>query len=519
LENAGSPAGRLATAIARNAIFNWLRGGAILVSGLATSVVVARALGPEEFGTYRLVLGLVWGLEVVSLLAFPSAVTRFIGEGGADSRRRAREVVTFYLATAMALYVPGLLALLWWREAIARFYHDAALTHLLLLGAVGVFPGLVAGLLGAVLRGRGRFRELNTASLVHSLLTVGATIALFALGFRLRALFVLLILLNVVQAALALGFARRDLAATGHPASGPPGLSARMRTYGVAMGAVALLDAVVWERSEVFFLGRFSTTEAVGFYSLAYTLALQAQRVLVASLAEVLFPVISHLGSLRDEAGLANAFVHATRYLAMIGFPLGLGGALFAAPLLGLLFGSAYLPAAPVLAILMLSAGAVALAHPAVAVIVSKERYRFLLAASALLAAANVGLDLLLIPRLGAVGAALANSSVQLLAVAIDLAFVSCLLAVRLPVGNLVRCLVASTLAFIPAALLAWWPVGGSLLALGLGGLTFLALYPLCLAALGVFVSEDVDRLVALGGRCPPGLRSLVGGLARLART
>jgi O-antigen/teichoic acid export membrane protein len=83
------------------------------------------------------VLGLVWGLEVVSLLAFPSAVTRFIGEGGgADGRRRAREVVTFYLATAMALCVPGLLALLWWREAIARFYHDAALAHLLLLGAV-----------------------------------------------------------------------------------------------------------------------------------------------------------------------------------------------------------------------------------------------------------------------------------------------------------------------------------------------------------------------------------------------
>ena len=46
-----------------------------------------------------------------------------------------------------------------------------------------------------------------------------------------------------------------------------------VRHYIVAFSAMAVLDAVVWDRSEVFFLGLWGTAHDIAYYSLAFGLA------------------------------------------------------------------------------------------------------------------------------------------------------------------------------------------------------------------------------------------------------
>lgn len=506
----------LAAGIAGNAALASLRFLTTFGCALATSVLLARALGPEAFGTYRLALSLVWALEVLASLAFATATVKFTAEAeGAGLPGAAGTVVRFFLRRATALYVAALGPFLLLTPAMARFYRDPALVPLLALGALAVLPGLWAGIVTAGLRGQQRFRELGLLALAHALATLGGTALVLGLGGGLVALFALHIALNLLHLGLAWAWSRRGAPAVAAPAAWPVSLWPRMRRYAWSMGLIALIEAVVWERSGVFFLGRFSSPEEVGFYSLAFTLALHARRLLPTAVGEVLFPVIARLEGLRDAWGMANATVHATRYLAMIGFPLAAGGIVLARPLVRALFGEAWAPAGPVLALLLASAGIVALSHPAAAVIWSKERHRFLLTSAAALAVAKTALDLLLIPWQGALGAAVAGGVVQAAAAVVQLSFACRLVGARLPIGNLVRCLAATGIALAPAAALLSRPLWGGPGDLVAAGLAFLVVYPLALAAVGVLVPEDLVRARAIEARLPASLRPLASRLLR----
>lgn len=507
----------LATAIAGNAALSSFRFLTTFVAALATSVLLARMLGPGDFGTYRLAGTIIWVLEIVATLAFANATTRFTAEAaGVRTPGGAGRIVRFFLGRAALIYVLALGPFLLVVPTVARFYRDESLERLLILGALAVLPGVAAGILTAGLQGQQRFRELGAIALIQSVAGLAGTGFVLALGGGLIALFSLLLVLNLLHLALAAAWARRDVWPTDAVDGTPPELRRRMNRYALVMGGISVISAVVWERSEVFFLGHFGTPQDVAFYSLAFTLSLQARRLLPAAVGEVLFPVIARLEGLRDAWGVANAAVHATRYLAMLGFPLAVGGVFLAGPLIHVLFGPVWAPAAPVLALLLISAGVVALSHPAASVILSKERHGFLFGSSIVLAAINITLDFLLIPPFAAVGAAIANSSVQITAVVVQMAFVARLLGVGFPLGNLVRCLAAALVAFGPAFALTRWPILGGRADLLFMAVTFMLMYPVALRAFGVFMPEDAQRARALQARLPGWLQPVTDRLVRV---
>ncbi len=506
----------LSVLIAQNAAFSSLRFLAGLVSALLTAILVARHLGPQEFGTYRLALSLIWVLEFVSSLAFPNATAKFVAElSGGPTRAPVSVVVRFFLVRATALWLGGFAVLLVVRHPLARFYRDEALASLLLLAAVAVLPGLWAGLLSAGLQGSQRFGALGVIGLVQAVATLLGSMLVVGLGGGVRDLLLLAIGVNGLWVMLAAVASRREPGLAAASGGLAPELRARMWRYSLLVGATALTGALLSERLEIFFLGRFWNTAEVGFYSLAMTLAYHARRQIPSAIGEVLFPVIARLHGAGDAWGVRNAFVHATRYLAIAGFALGLGGAVCAEPLLTLLFGPAYRSATPTLAILFAATGVISLSHPATSIILSAERHRFLLTSSVLVALANVLLDLLLIPRYAAVGAGLANAITHTVLLVVQMAAVSRWLATGLPLGNLARILAAASGAWLPAAAFRAWPVLGESLDFGLGVACFVLLYPLLLAASGALLDEDVVRLRALSQRLPASGRTVAGGLLR----
>ena len=494
----------LSVVVAGNAALSSLRFLVGVLGALATSVLLARYLGPTDFGTYRLAMSLVWVLELASVLGFPNATTKFVAElSGSPESGRWTAAVRFFLVRATVGYLIGFALLLAFRRSVARFYHDETLASILVVAALAVLPGLWCGILSAGLQGLQRFGELSRITLGQAIASLAGTVLVVAFAGGIQGLFVLAIGVNVLGLAMATRCARRASPLAGRGAEFGPELRRRMWRYSLMLAAISLTGALLSERLEVFFLGRFWSPAEVGFYSLAVTLAFHARRLGPNALGEVLFPVIARLDGRGDAWGVANAYVHSTRYLAMAAFPLGVGGAIFAGPLLRMLFGPAYLPAAPALAVLMTATGLAALSHPAASVILSKERNAFLLVSSLLIAAANILLDLLLIPPYAAIGAAMANAVVQAVWLTVQTVIVSRWLRVRLPGGNIARSLLATLLAFVPAASIRTWPLlGGAadvLLTLG----TFVVLYPVLLAVLGALLPQDMTRLRALEGAVP----------------
>jgi O-antigen/teichoic acid export membrane protein len=169
---------------------------------------------------------------------------------------------------------------------------------------------------------------------------------------------------------------------------------------GLQMLAFGILGSLYARADSLLLLSLRGSVEA-GFYSLAYRFY-EAGLLLSNALAVALLPRLA-----REEAPAHRARRLLGAYLAL---PLGMaiGMALLAEPLIRLPFGLRYLPAVPMLRWLGLSWIPAFLSSLGATVWISAGRSGRLLIVFAMGAALNLSWNLILIPRWGGVGAAIA---------------------------------------------------------------------------------------------------------------
>jgi O-antigen/teichoic acid export membrane protein len=172
-------------------------------------------------------------------------------------------------------------------------------------------------------------------------------------------------------------------------------MTPEMRAFFGPLSVVAVLDTIVWDRSEVFFLGIHATSAEIAYYSLAFGLATRVM-IIPGIAVGALLPAFSALhgrGAPEEFAGLYRTVL---RYVALIGAPLAaLVGAL-APALITWLYGDAYLPAASMVGALADLSLLSALRSVASAALRAVGDRRCALTATWVAAIVNVGLAALL---------------------------------------------------------------------------------------------------------------------------
>lgn len=495
--------------VATGALNSFVATAVGMATGVVLSVLVARALGPAELGLYTLSLTVVTALEAVAGLGLARAALKFSAELGLG----ARSAPVLRLLLSRRLLSAGvaamLLALL--AQPVAGLLGQPALGPLLLLAA----PLLAINLLGSVfesaLEGASRFGFLARLGVGLAPLQVAATLGALQLG--LGAAGVLGAHLVVGCAGLAaMAAGTRRLAGGGPPAGlvqGPldPELRRRVLRFARHGYLLSLLGFVIRDRVEVLVLGALSTPEQVGFYGLAFGAAEAAMRLGPWVVATVFFPLLAAAWQDNAPEQAGERYRLAVRYLWLAAAPLALGGIVLAEHGVAVVFGPPYAAMVPVLQVCLLATGAAALAQGPSALLTAAERQSWLLRARCWLAAGNVALDLLLVPTLGALGAALANLATQ----AAEVAWLSLLAGRRLgagwPFGACVRALACGILAALVAKVVAgptWWALGLSVL---LAGLVYFA----ALKASGAIRPEDAEIVRPLVSRLPASLRAPCG--------
>ena len=296
------------------------------------------------------------------------------------------------------------------------------------------------------------------------------------------------------------------------PGAIPPELRRRFARFATQASGLLVLSIVVWDRSEVFFLEWYCDFEAVAFYSLSFgimkSLLIFPHSLNVASGANLL---VEYGRDPRKQGQFAGRM---TVFLALAAFPLTLGMSAVSGPAIRVLYGEAYLPAIPVLAIVAAFAVPQALLAPAQFLLVAHERQKFLLAWGAFVAVVNLSLDLILIPKGAAIGAAIANATAQSLALVGIWFYASRHVGLVLPVRSIARVGVSAVVMALGAFAVtrSLPPLSG----LVLGILTGVLLYPLSLRLTGSLGSEDRERLLEVSALVPPRLRPSYAGFINL---
>jgi O-antigen/teichoic acid export membrane protein len=493
--------------------FAALAGGwaARAILGVLISVLTARYLAPEAMGRYAFLLWLTGLAAIVLSLGLPTTLTRYTAEAlGAGRPREAgallglvvRWQATLALAAALAVAGAGLVVpASWWLP--------------LALAALSLPLLVLHGSLAAFLSGLQRFR--GQAALGAATLMLQA--ALLVLVVLLDGGVAGLLLAHAAVNALGLGVLAWLVRAEGRrrgalPAGAPLVEQARtdVLRYARGVSALVVLDAIVWQRTEVAFLQALAPTAEVAFYALAFGVAAQVGRIPY-QLSVVLFPSFPALVGAGRTTELAALHATAMRYLVLLGAPLAVGLAVTAPAIVRVLYGPVYDGAAPALALLALGGLVACAAGASPAVLHATKRQDRLVRQAVAAAIVNLTLALALVPLQGALGAALASVLAQGLGSGLAIQAAARVVGGGLPIAALARITLAAlgmgAVAAVPA--LAVGGVAGLTGAVVLGA----AAYPLALRALRALTAEDLDRVRVLAARLPAPARA---GSLELAR-
>ena len=391
--DSGGPAS--ASRIARNTI---VQVGAVVASYLATLVfyvVLARALGDQGFGDFNFALSI--GLLVsVAALGTDYAIMQEV----ARDRDRVHQVFWNSVAIRLcfaALGVAVAVAFTWVAD------YSTAIVAATAIFAVSSGVNVLAQAIQAALRGLedmapiaaswvvGRF---FIAAIGSALVLLGGGLIEVALVYLAATMVSLLycaaaLVRRHVTPRLAISWERsRSLIGTAIP---------------LAIGNVLVL---ILSRIDVVILSTIKGNAAVGIYGAAYRL-FEGTSFFSTIFGLSAYPALSRLDS-DSRPTIGEAYEKGCKALMLVLVPAGVGVVLFADPVIRLLYGSEYADSASALSFLGGAIPMWALFVFTMFVLAAGDRQRAIGWALALGVAANIGLNLALIPEYSAEGAAAA---------------------------------------------------------------------------------------------------------------
>lgn len=321
-------------------------------SGLAP-IILARYLGPKEYGIYALVLSLVGIVAGAAHLGQNTALQKFLPEYSVKDPRRGGAILadTMVLVSGILVVVCAAFFLLsaWIASAI---YHDASLTPVFQVSALIILFMSLFNLASSAVAGLQDFKAYSKAMVIRS---AGFLVLAWA-GVWLLGLYGAL---GGQLIATIIGFAFLTGATLKGIRQRFPGIlkaefsrSILREIFSFALPAFLagmLVGPAYWWANTL--LARGSGFEQVGLFGVAFAL-FQMIMVIPSSLS---VPAVSFMSETyaSQEPGAFSGIVSANvRIIWALTLPLSLGCALFAPWIVRLAFGPAYGDAAPLAAIM-----------------------------------------------------------------------------------------------------------------------------------------------------------------------
>ena len=484
--------------VARDGLWSVLAYTANAASVFVVSVMVARALGPAEWGRFSLHLWIIRMGPALLALGVPVALAKFVAEKmatGDDAEARAlfRLSVKAHAATvAAATIVAG--SWLAARDGVAA-------------GELAVLVGIPVALLAmdaeAMMAGLRRFRAIGvlTAATGAAHLAAAATGLALGVGWQgFLSLFVAVLGANLVATLLV---CRHGVRAASVVRADRRTSSAFIRYAGIC-ALWLVVENVLWGRPELWFLDRYGSDADVGYYSTALRVAsLAALLPLVA--ARPLVPEFARQRGRTATSELGALFSRVCGLLAVATAPLALIGGAVGGAAIEVVYGAEFAPAGRAAAILMASSLVTAVASPVAAALLTAPRPRVVVELGVACTALNLVLDIVLIPRFGLTGAAVVNVAAQGVWVTVGIIYCRRSLGLEYPVRTLARVVGLAATAAVPAIVVTSLAGGvGGLIAAGAVGL---ATYVALIWGTGTVDGDDVVALI--GPR-----RAVAGALA-----
>ena len=384
--------------------------GRLLSLGIsfAAQVLIVRYLSTTEYGALAYALSVVAMLQLLGTLGLQEAISRFVPIYR-ETREYDKLLGTILLAAALVV-LTGTLIIVAVQGVLAHIAISGTLKLRLLTVLIFLVPIEAADmLLDALFASFASTRDIffrkyalgpglrlvavcliismngNIMFLAYGYLTASALGVLIYCSMLLR-------LLSLHQIVTVTRYKRIKIPAREVLAFVIPGLSGILAT-----AAISPIN--------VFLIGQMRPMSEPAYYRAAIPLA-ELNGVVLASFTLLYTPNAARLFAQEDYAGINNLYWETAAWMSMLSFPIFATTFSLARPLTVFLYGSRYAHSGPVLALLSIGSYFNVVLGFNLQTLKVFGRLRYVIVASAGATLANLGLNLFLIPRFGATGAA-----------------------------------------------------------------------------------------------------------------
>ena len=308
------------------------------VGSFAMGLALARLLAPADFGVYAIAIAATAVLMHINDVGLIAATVQWRGR----LEEMAPTAATLAILSATGIYGVFYLA----APAFSGAAGNAAAAPVVrLLALIIVIDGITAVRSGALMRNfqQGRLTIANSVGLVVNaaiaitLAAGGAGPFSFAWGQVAGAAVTGVLVFILGRVPVRFGFDRA--------------IARRLMHFGIPLAASLGVEAIV-TNVQFAIIGRLTGATEVGYYLLAFNVASWAQTILGQAIRYVSVAGFSRLSEHHDEA-LSNGVQRSMPLMVTVVAPIVALTSVLAAPLVAILYGARWAPAAPVLHVLV----------------------------------------------------------------------------------------------------------------------------------------------------------------------
>ncbi|NOS80349.1 MAG: flippase [Nitrospira sp.] len=457
----------------------------------AYTIMLARLLGPEQFGLYAIGLGCFNLLSVIALAGLDTAVLRFVPALRAQRDAAGiRGIIRVALVLSSGLGVLFAAVLLLSSDMLAeQFLHNPDASKVLQLFALSIPLLVVSTVTIAALQAFGEVRWRTFVKyLCEPIVKFAVTLGFIWIGWGLMSAVLALPIALLLTVGLALIPIRLFWLKAKDPIF-PKKYYSEIVTYSLPLFGGIFLNSIA-TRSDVFFLGYWASVADVGIYSAAFqTAAIMA--LVLGTLESVATPFLSESISKNDRTDIRLLAGTVLRWTMMVTLPLCIVMTVFATDVMDL-FGNEFASGWICLVILTVGQFANSATGCSNGMLLWSGHSKLVMWNSVVASGTQIALYLILIPSYGIVGAAIAASASLVLTTVLRIAQVHHVLNIWPYDFTIIKPLASGLLSLVLILMVrAILPATMAGVLVGLFAITYLAL-------LLMFGLPDGDRTMLL---------------------
>ena len=343
--------------VIKNGTYQFFTNFVSKLGSLLFTVIIARLLMPELFGLYSLAFSTILLFATISDFGISNSLVKFVSrELSKGNLKKAKSFLSYFWKIKWILISILIFALAASAKLISDVIYNKPIFLALIAGLLYVlFYGIMI-FLQAILQSLNKFKNIlfgETIFQVSRLLLISLAVLLcikYSVSNSVTLFFIFLALgVSYLFVSLFLWFfqtQKTDLIRTAN--SDIPKKQKRIVNRFILALSTTFVSGIFFSYIDRIMLGHFVAAEFIGFYTIALSFVSAASA--LTGIGTVLLPIFSGIESSRLERGLRKS-VRVLLIFAVISILLVL---IFANPLISIIYGNAYLPAANLLRLLSL---------------------------------------------------------------------------------------------------------------------------------------------------------------------